>query len=107
MQEHTDDISIIITGKNINELTSNLDTTNSIICWFDNHRLIINKVKSFALGFHHKLNKNIVFSDTILKYGHITYETETKFLGVTLNHTLKWDINLKNLREKFSKLFCY
>jgi len=56
-----DDNSTLITGNNLNELPSNLDTINSMISWFDKNRLIINKDKSLALGFHQKLNKNIVF----------------------------------------------
>jgi hypothetical protein len=36
-----DDTSILITGKNVNELASNLDTINSIISWFDKNRLIV------------------------------------------------------------------
>jgi len=66
-----DGTSILITGKNVNDLVSNLDTINSIISWFEKNRLIINKDKSLAFGFHHKLNKNIVFPDITLKDGQI------------------------------------
>jgi hypothetical protein len=63
-----DDTSVLVTDKNINEVTSNLDAINSIISWFNKNRLImINKGKSLALGFHHKLNKTNVFPDKILK----------------------------------------
>jgi hypothetical protein len=52
-----DDTSILITGKDIQDLTLNLDEINkSILPRFDNNRLIINKGKSLALGFHHQLN---------------------------------------------------
>ena len=51
----------------------NLDTINkSILSWFDNNRLIINKDKSLALDFHNKLNKHIVYPDIILKDWKIT-----------------------------------
>jgi hypothetical protein len=77
-----------MTGKNINELASNLDTLNSIISWCDTNRLVINKIiswcdtnrliinkdKSLAFGFHHKLNKNIAFPDIILKDRETTYD---------------------------------
>jgi hypothetical protein len=67
---------------------SNLDTINSIISWFDKKTMIINKDKSLALGFHNKLNKNIVFPDIILTNVQITYASEAKILGVWLNHNL-------------------
>jgi len=43
------------------------------LLWFDKNRLIINKDKSLALGFHHKSNKHIAFPDLILKDGQVTY----------------------------------
>jgi len=46
-----------------------------------------------AYGFHRKLNKNIVFPNTVPKDGEITYTSETKFLGVWLNHNLNWDLH--------------
>jgi hypothetical protein len=56
-----DDTSILITGKDTQDLTLNLDKINkSILPWLDNNRLIINKDKSLALGFHHKINKHVV-----------------------------------------------
>jgi hypothetical protein len=66
-----------------------LDAINgSIVSWFDNNSMIINKVKSLALGFQHKLNKHTVFPDIILKDRQITYVPETKFLEVQLEHKL-------------------
>jgi hypothetical protein len=64
-------------------LTLNLDKTiKSILLWFENNRLIINKDRSLALGFHHKLNKCVILPDLILKDRQITYVSKTKFLGV-------------------------
>jgi hypothetical protein len=66
--------------------------------------LIINKDKSFALGFHHKLNKHTVFPDIILKDGQITYVSKIKFLGVWLEHNVNWDFHREKLVIKLSKL---
>ena len=45
----TDDTSILITGQDIQDITLNLDKINeSILPWFDNNRLIINKDISLA-----------------------------------------------------------
>ena len=100
----TDGTSTLITGKNMNELTSNLDTINSIIAWFDKNRLITNKGKSLAFGCHHTLNRNIVFLDIILEDKQITYTSESNFLGVWLNRNLNWDLHAENLTKKLSKL---
>jgi hypothetical protein len=100
-----DDTSILITGKDIQDLTLNLDKINkSILPWFDNNRLIINKDKSLALDFNHKLNKHIVFPDIIFKDGQITYVSKTKFVGVWLYHNLNWDFHVEKLVIKLSKL---
>jgi hypothetical protein len=100
-----DDTSILITGKDIQDLTLNLDKIiKSILPWFDNNRLIIYKDKLLELGFHHKLSKHIVFPDIILKDTQITYVSETKFLGVWLDHNLNWDFHVQRLVIKQSKL---
>jgi len=93
-----------MTGKNIDELVSNLDTLHSIISWCDTNRLIINTDKSLALGFHHKLNKNIAFPDIILKDRQITYASQLKVLGAWINCNLNWDLRAQNLLKKLSKL---
>jgi hypothetical protein len=88
----------LLTGKDIQDLTLNFDKINeSILRWFDNNRLIINKNKSLVSGFHHKLDKHIVFPDTVLKDTQITYVSETKCLEVWLNHNLTWDFHARKL----------
>jgi hypothetical protein len=67
-------------------------------------RLFKNKDKSLALGFHHKLNKHVVFPDIIFKDRQITYVSETKFVGVWLDHNLNWDFHVGKLVIKLSKL---
>jgi hypothetical protein len=99
------DTSILVTGKDVEDLTYNLDEINkSILPWFDKNRLIINKGKSLTLGFHHKLNKHTVFPAVMMNDRHITYETKTIFLGVWLDHNLSWDFHVENLIIKLSKL---
>jgi hypothetical protein len=68
--------------------------------------LVINKDKSVALGFHHKLNKHKVFPDIILKDSQIIYAPKTKFLGVWLDQNLNWNSHVKKLVLKLSQL-CY
>ena len=85
-----DDTSILVTGKDIQDLTYNLDKIDkSILPWFDKNGLIINKDKSLTLSFHHKLNKHIVFPDVILN---------------DKTHNLSWDFHVENLIIKLSKL---
>ena len=63
-----DDTSILIPGKDTQDLIFSLDRiSGNILPWFDKNRLIINKGKSLALCFHHKSNKYVVFRDIILK----------------------------------------
>jgi len=60
--------------------------------------------KSSALGFHHKLNKNIAFPDIILKDRQITYVSELKVLGAWINCNLNWDLCAENLLKKSSNV---
>jgi hypothetical protein len=102
-----DDTRILITGKDMLDLPLNLvKTIRSILPWFENNRLIISIHKSLALGFHHKLNKRIVFPDIILKGRQITYATETTYLAIRLDHNLNWDLHMKKLVIKLSQ-HCY
>jgi hypothetical protein len=74
------DTRILITGKDMQDLTLNLDKIiKSILPWFENNRFVINKDKSVALGCHHKLNKHKVFPDIVLKDRQITYAPEPNF----------------------------
>jgi hypothetical protein len=98
-----DNTSILITGKDMQNLTYNLNTISKrILSCFDKNRLITNKGKSLALGFHHKLN--IVFPHIVLKDRQFTSTSETKFLEVWLSDTLNWDFHMQNLIIKLSKL---
>ncbi|GFG36265.1 hypothetical protein Cfor_08875 [Coptotermes formosanus] len=95
------DTSILIMGKDMQDINLNLDKiNNSILPWFENNRLIINKDKSLALGFHHKLNKHIVFPDIMLKGRQINYVSETTFLRIWLDYNLNWDCHMEKLVVK-------
>jgi hypothetical protein len=90
-----DDTIISISGKNMNDLSSNLDTLYSIITGFVRNRLVINNDKSLA--FAPSIEYKYWFSDIILKYGQITYASKIKFLGFWLNHRWKGDFNAENV----------
>jgi hypothetical protein len=93
-----DDTSILVNGNDTLDLACNIDTSlMNIFSWFDNNRLLINKEKSLAIGFHHKNTKNIIFQDIIIKDRQITYASETKFLGIWLDKNLTWDLHIDNL----------
>jgi len=96
-----DDTSILINGKDTQDLIFSLDRiSGNILPWFDKNRLIINKGKSLALCFHHKSNKHIVFPDIILKDKQVTYIFEIKFSRAWLDHNINWDCHIENLIVK-------
>jgi hypothetical protein len=99
-----DDTNILVNGKDMQDLATNIDTSlKNIFSWFDKNRLLINE-KPLAISFHHKPNKNIILQDIVIKDRQITHVSGTKFLRVWLDKNLTWDLHIDKLVCKLSKL---
>lgn len=86
----------------------NKETVNSIISdaskWFSNNKLIVNEGKTVSMQFSIS-NKQL---DTPLKMNNVqlTNVNVTKFLGLSIQSNLKWNVHLNELNTKLSSL-CY
>lgn len=100
-----DDTNVLISGKNKQQLQANTNfITEQVTTWFEENKLLINKSKSIAIGFHHKLNRNVDFPDLYLGSDRITYATNIKFLGVFINNNLEWGSHVDCLSKKLSQI---
>ena len=72
--------------------------------WFQNNNLLINKEKTVSLYFRHLQNNNDNVPVVNFDNKNIPLQTEAKFLGVTVNHNLKWNSHIELLSKKLSKV---
>jgi hypothetical protein len=66
---------------------------------------VINTEKTIAMPFYTSQNKCFLKCEVTFKGMDITYEYETKFLGLHLIEGIKLDIHVKNLRSKLDRSY--
>ncbi|GFG28333.1 hypothetical protein Cfor_09086 [Coptotermes formosanus] len=99
-----DDTNILIQAedKNVIQLKVNR-TMNTLYNWFYTNRLVINTEKSAAVSFHSWQNKNPIKPQIRFNNLDITYTSETKFLGIHLMESLKWEAHIKAMCSKLNE----
>jgi hypothetical protein len=70
--------------------------------WFTLNSLAVNVEKMFATSFHNTQNKEPVLPHVIYEGRDITYNTETKFLGIHINENMKWNNHIKYVSSKLN-----
>jgi hypothetical protein len=58
--------------------------------WFTFNSLIVNAEKMLAVSFHTTQNKKPALTHVLFEGRVIPYNTDTKFLGVYINESMKW-----------------
>jgi hypothetical protein len=100
-----DDINVLITDSDLGILQSKINrVTTEIEIWFHKSNLIINTRKMGVMSFHNKQTENLVQPKVIINNMNRNYTTETKFLGIHITETLKWNSHVKALASKLSKI---
>ena len=96
-----DDTNIFISGKNLNEITSSANIElEKINDWFCANLLSLNIKKTNYIMFGYKNLPNI---DILINSQKIMRVYQTKFLGVIIQHNLKWHAHVQLVKNKISK----
>lgn len=103
MTMFADDSTIIFNSDNVNTLECDINNNiKSVINWLKCNNLQINLNKTLIMKFRQrtndKLNLNINFNNVPIK------ETKsTKFLGIHIENTLSWGIQIENVCNKLNQ----
>jgi hypothetical protein len=72
--------------------------------WFNRNYLIINVGKTGVMSFHNRQSKFLVKPQVSFNKLNLEYTAETKFLGIYVMETLKWNSHVQSLANKLSKV---
>jgi len=96
--QFADDTSIVIQNNNINEISQNIKSSmGELVDWFNNNNLTLNSTKTKILRFSTKRDK--IHNST-----HSLEVCTTKFLGVDVDSSLKWDFHVENLSKTLASI---
>ncbi len=96
-----DDTNIFISGKNLDNLTSIVNTElKTINTWFSANLLSLNVKKTNYMLFGNKKIPDVSIS---IKKENIVRVFQTKFLGVIIQSNLKWNAHITSVYNKISK----
>ena len=98
-----DDTNILYSHKDLNVLTSTLNTElTKIQSWFQCNKLSLNIDKTNFMYFKNS-NSPQVNLDVQINHISLTRKHSTKFLGVTINANMSWNEHLNNISNSISK----
>ena len=100
---YADDTSIDFSSDDLHTLVSNLQVdVNNILHWFHDNKLSINVNKTFAMliGSRKRLDTIENIPHILVNNVPLPYMDQCKYLGVTLDKHLSWDIHIDNLCKK-------
>jgi hypothetical protein len=101
-----DDTSLVITDRNPDNIDAKLNIHLQIVHkWFKSKLLSINVLKTHCMQFK---TKNTVSTDTILVCNNnvITEVSNIKFLGLIMDDTLSWNLNIDKVMKRLTSV-CY
>jgi hypothetical protein len=102
-----DDTNILVTAENGQVLQQKINMVmNDLHSWFYANGLVINTDKTIAMSFYTRQKRDPVKLQVKFDNRDIAYKSEIKFLGIHLSENMKWEVRVKFLSCKLSKL-CY
>jgi exonuclease III len=102
---YADDINVLITDRDIGTLQNKINkVVMELESWFNKNNLIINTSKTGVMLFHNKQTNIPIKPKLIINNRNLEYKTETKFLGMHIMDTLKWNSHIQALASKLSKI---
>ena len=101
---YADDTTLFITGNNITEIknVANEEMVH-IANWFKSNKLTLNINKTFFMVSHSIMS---ITPQIDLNFNGFSLKqvNEIKFLGITIDNTLKWRSHINEIRTKLSKI---
>jgi hypothetical protein len=99
----TDDTSIIVSNPNLVEFKNNLISVfQQLNALFSIHLLSLNYNKTWCIQFK-TINNQTNQLDISYNNGYIPNDTNTRFLGITIDSSLSWKQHNDNLMVKLSR----
>ena len=101
---YADDANIILTGKDIHEITEQAQRLTTLLAdWVNCNGLKLNLTKTYYMIYtrnklYREHNYNLSISNTDIKR-----VTESKFLGVLMNEKMNWNSHVAAIRQKMSR----
>ena len=102
-----DDTCLYLSGYNLHQLIHTINNELKVVNnWLYSSKLTLNLQKSHYIIFHrHKLTRNnLIETPLIINNYDLQKLQHTKFLGVTIQDNLKWNLHIKNITSKVNKL---
>jgi hypothetical protein len=100
-----DDTSLVITDRNPDNIHAKLNINLQLVHkWFKSNMLTINFSKTHCM----ELKKSTISTETILACNNnvITEVSHIKFLGLTIDDTLSWNLHIDNVMKRLTSV-CY
>jgi len=96
---------VLITDKDVGSLQNKTDrVTAELETWFNRNNLVINAGKTGVMSIHNSQTNFLVKPQVTLNKINLDYTAETKFLGIHITATLKWNCHVQLLARKLSKV---
>jgi hypothetical protein len=96
---------MLITDSDIGVLQGKINkVTTELECWFNKNNLVINTNETGIMSFYNKHKEHMVKPKVTINKMNLNYTTETKFLGIHIIESLKWNSHVKVLASKLSKV---
>jgi len=100
-----DDINMLITDSDIGVLQDKINkVTTELEGWFNKNKLVINTNKTGIMSFYNKHKIHTVKPKVTINNMDLNYITETKFLGIHITESLKWNSHVRLLANKLCKV---
>jgi len=98
-----DDTNILVADENINGPRYKLNNVmTELQTWVTLNNLIVNNEKTLVMPLHTPQNKKPMVPRATFIGRDISYDTETKFLGIYINENMKWNNHIKHLSSKLN-----
>lgn len=98
---YADDTVVPIVGKTWSELEERTTLKlNNIYSWLYRNKLILNVAKSVYITFGNYRDSVPDVVEIQINNSTLNRETNTKYLGVTFDYKIKWDVHINNIVKK-------